>query len=396
MKIYYNNVCPNCSGRISNERLIKGLPCENDYPYEEGTIEQVYEYLKENNKLKDWANIYNIEKAKKEFEEFFYKAVNNKPWSAQRAWFIRAYKGYSFSIIAPTGMGKTTFALVNALYWGKKGKKVYIIVPTRTLVKQLYEKINVFAERVGFDNIIVAYYGNNKQKKEAKELIKDGAFSILITSNQFLSRNFDLLKNNYFDIIFADDVDSIMKSSKNIDRILYLLGFSETTIEKAMQLIKLKISGKDLEKIRKMEEQLKELVRKEQRGILIAASATGSMRGLRVKLFRELLGFEVGAAKTTIRNIIDVYTEMRDYKKQTLELIKKLGNGGLVFVPTDYGIEKAEEIAQYLKENNIKAEAFYSGKSIELLDKYANKELDVLVGVAHYYGLIVRGIDLPM
>ncbi len=407
LKIYYNYVCPNCGGRISSEELEKGLPCKEDYPFEEGDLEKVYEYLKKTGKLKDWKNIYETYKALEEYTKFFTTLVGNEPWSAQKSWFVRLYKGYSFSIVAPTGMGKTTFAIVTSLWAMKQGKKAYIVLPTTTLVKQVYEKALALGEKAGVDlDYIVAYIGTTKQKREAKERIIKGEFDILITSNQFLSRNFDLLKDKTFNYIFVDDVDAIMKASKNIDRVLMLLGFSEETINFAWEIIKLKLQAaktrkqeelnKILEEINKKEEELQKRIEKEKKGVLVASSATGSTRGLRVRLFRELLGFEVGAARTTIRNIIDAWTELKDPFKQTLELVRKLGKGGLIFVAQDYGSEFAEKIANYLKENNVKAEAAISGKNTaEILDAYAKEELDVLVGVAHYYGLIVRGIDLP-
>ena len=408
LKIYYNYVCPNCGGRISSEELEKGLPCKEDYPLDKGTLEEVYEYLKKTGKLKNWKEIYETYKALEEYTKFFESLVNNPPWSAQKSWFVRLYKGYSFSIVAPTGMGKTTFAIVTSLWAAKQNKKTYIVLPTTTLVKQVYEKTLNLAEKAGLDlDYIVAYIGSTKQKKLAKEKIINGEFNILITSNQFLSRDFEILKGKTFDYIFVDDVDAIMKASKNIDRILMLLGFSEETINFAWEIIKLKLQiaktrkqeelQKLLEELNKKEKELEDRIKKEKKGVLVASSATGSTRGLRVRLFRELLGFEVGAAKTTIRNIIDVYTELKDPFKQTLDLVNKLGSGGLVFVAQDYGSELAEKIAEFLKDNNIKAEAAISGKknASEILDLYAKGELDVLVGVAHYYGLIVRGIDLP-
>jgi reverse gyrase len=34
LKIVYKNLCPNCGGMISSERLSKGLPCEKCLPDE--------------------------------------------------------------------------------------------------------------------------------------------------------------------------------------------------------------------------------------------------------------------------------------------------------------------------------------------------------------------------
>jgi len=42
--------------------------------------------------------------------------------------------------------------------------------------------------------------------------------------------------------------------------------------------------------------------------VLLVSTATGRARGLRVRLFRELLGFEVGSRSELLRNIVDAYT----------------------------------------------------------------------------------------
>jgi len=77
-------------------------------------------------------------------------------------------------------------------------------------------------------------------------------------------------------------------------------------------------------------------------GILIVSTATGKAKGDRVKLFRELLNFTIGSASEGYRNIQD-------------SLFKKFGTGGLIFVTLEEGIEFAEKIAKFLKENGIKA-----------------------------------------
>jgi reverse gyrase len=43
-----------------------------------------------------------------------------------------------------------------------------------------------------------------------------------------------------FAFIFVDDVDSFLKTAKNIDKALYLLNFSPEDIELALKLIRLK------------------------------------------------------------------------------------------------------------------------------------------------------------
>ncbi|MEM1601085.1 MAG: hypothetical protein QW339_03830, partial [Sulfolobales archaeon] len=70
-------------------------------------------------------------------------------------------------------------------------------------------------------------------------------------------------------------------------------------------------------------------------GQLLIASATGRGRGERVKILRELLGFEVGAISDYLRNLVEVYSEFND--EVLKELLSKLVGGTLIFVSKDLG-----------------------------------------------------------
>lgn len=138
-----------------------------------------------------------------------------------------------------------------------------------------------------------------------------------------------------------------------------------------------------------------ERLKKFRKGVLIVSTATGKARGERVKLFREILNFTIGSSTISFRNIVDFYLTRGEIKSQVLNLVRQLG-GGLVFVSIDDGSEFALALAEYLKLNGIKTEAYISGKSkLEVLQKFANGDIDVLVGMASYYGILVRGLDLP-
>ncbi|MCD6155535.1 MAG: hypothetical protein J7J32_00575 [Candidatus Atribacteria bacterium] len=54
---------------------------------------------------------------------------------------------------------------------------------------------------------------------------------MLLTTTAFLSKHFDSLNHLYFDFIFVDDVDVLLKASRNIEKVLALLGFSEEEIK---------------------------------------------------------------------------------------------------------------------------------------------------------------------
>ncbi|ENN96558.1 reverse gyrase, partial [Methanocaldococcus villosus KIN24-T80] len=296
-------------------------------------------------------------------------------------------KNKSFSIVAPTGVGKSFFGILMSLYLAKKGKKCYIILPTTLLVKQTYERLR------GLDNNIdVAVYHSelsNKDKKEMKEKIEKGEYSILITTSNYLAKN---MPKNKFDFIFVDDVDALLKASKNIDRTLMLLGFPEDIINEAAKIIYLIRIGK-LEEAMKKREKLKEKIKSIKHGCLVIASATGKSYGDRVKLYRELLDFEVGFGMNKLRDVEDLYDNNFDLNR-ILNYVKKFGSGGLIFVSLDYGIEKAKKIEELLIKNNIKAKLIHS-KDKKGFEDFKEEKIDVLIGVASYYGVLVRGLDMP-
>lgn len=420
MKAVYREMCPNCVGRISEERLCSKNPCDECLPeavhassYLE-LVTAVRNALKLRGTLKAWEELYQVESQTHEIEEFFEKATGFTFWSAQRTWVKRLVRGRSFSIIAPTGMGKSTFGAFMAVWHATKGKKSYIVVPTTPLVIQTVKKIEKIAEKAGIE-VNLAYYHGNLRKKEKEEMvtkIQNEDYDILVTSAQWLARKFDeVLKGRHFDFTFVDDVDAFLKASKNIDRSLLLLGFTEEIIQKAWEIIRLKksmaryLNGraedrdeklKELnEEIEKLQREIEEFKARNNVGIMIIASATGSARGDRIKLYRELLGFEVGSGRSSLRNVVDSYLKpSKDTKEQVEELLSRLGRGGIIFTPIDQGLAYAEELANYLKEKGFRVE-LVSSKNKKAIERFENGEADYLIGSATYYGSLVRGLDLP-
>jgi len=396
----FKGLCFNCGEDISSTRLYLGIPCEKDISNEDSNmvkdrnllLEEVYKILKEKGRLINFENIYRIEKESRDFYNFFYRAVGSDPWSIQISWFKRLIKNHSFAMIAPTGTGKSTFIAISSIYFSRKGKKILIILPTKVLVNQMYERIRGYMEKLNVNVNLLAYLG----KKEEKKRIEEGNFDILIVSNQFISKNFSILKDKRFDIIFVDDVDAFFKGSKNIERVLILLGFTEDDIAVAKEVINLKIKGK-FDFRSKLKEEI-EKIKKKEHGVLVLSSATGAIRGKRVKLYKELLNFSVGTGSSKLRNIIDTYIEdVKDFKITVLDLVKKMEDGILIFVSKEYGIEYAKEIYEFLLNNGIKVGLVVSKErsSIDNIKKFALGELNVLIGIAHHHGLLVRGLDLP-
>lgn len=342
------------------------------------------------------------EESIQEFTEFFRNAVGNPPWSAQITWAKRVFKGKSFTILAPTGVGKSLFGIIMALYLATKGKKCYLVQPTSLLVKQTSDRLATYAKKLGLDVKVAAYIvKGGKEKTEVLNRIAGGDYGILVTTSHFLSKNFELIKNVKFDFIFVDDVDSIIKSSKNIDKILLLLGLSQDAINIANKILRLivskgRFSEDRLRELNDARQKLKELTSNRKIGVLVVSTATGRPRGLRVKLFRELLGFEIGSRTELLRNVVDSYLLVSegDLEKYVAEVASKLGRGGLIFVQPGVSSERVEKLLTLLAEKGIKAEIVTS-KSKKAFSRFENGELDVLIGYATYYGLLVRGIDLP-
>ncbi len=388
MKAIFKRLCPNCNKSISDERLSLGLPCSKCLKKVKVTSKiEIGELLKKEGKLLGYKKIYELEKNLKEFEEFVKEKSKRKLWSAQKAWAKRVFKEISFSIVAPTGVGKTFFGMLMSLFLANKGKKCYIVLPTTTLVKQVYEDIKKFSDKV------IAFY-SKMRKKEREEFfnkLESNNFNILITTSKFLSVHFKKIKT-LFDFIFVDDVDAILKSSKNIDKILLLLGISKRSIKIAEEIVKLKkklINLKEKNKINfilKKIEKLKSKLEKVNK-VLVVSSATGKSKGDKVKLFRELLNFTIGTSSFGYRNIEDYYVKNEKIER----ILKVVGDGGIIFCESE---EEAKELYEKLK-NKFKCELFISGSKLEIIDKFANEEIDILIGVASYYGLLVRGIDLP-
>ena len=389
MQSIFRDLCPNCGNDIRDERLRQSLPCDKCIEHaidEEDIIEKqisIGEYLKANNRLLNYSKIYNEARAFKEFETLFAKAFNFSLRSSQREWAIRFLRGESFSIIAAPGLGKTHFGIFAAVFNTLNHGRSYIIVPTHILVEQAYDIAEYILRRLGIKNKNIVKIHAKMKAKEREERIKAIDYAdILITTSSFLARRFDYLSKLRFNVVFVDDTDALLKRSKNAVRVLRLIGYSEEEIENAIDDIK----ARRLDYVRN---------NSSNKGTLIVSSATIKPRGLAPLLFRYLLGFDIGVSITNIRNIVDVYATAED-EISIERLIKELRGGGIVFVNQYEGEEQAIRVAELLKSKGIKAEAYVSSKAKpDILERFKNGDIDVLVGVAIYYGTLVRGLNIP-
>ncbi len=381
----FKNLCPNCGGDISAERLELGLPCEKCMP----SYGELCDSLVREGELK---GLCHVEEELSSWEAHFESFLRSKPWSLQVSWAKRVLLGNSFGLLAPTGVGKTSFGLSMASYFAKKGKRSYVILPTKLLVEQVVQRLLSFGLKE--EDILYFSEESKKQKELRKKRLQEGDFKVLVSTSMFLYKNHETIPRG-FDFIFVDDVDSFLKTATNIDKLLFLLGFEQEDIDLAMKLIKLKeVRNKkeeDWEGIKELSEKVKELSRK-RRGVLVVSSATSNPRSSRIKLFRELLGFEVGTPTFYLRNVVDLYEDIET--KPIEEWIRLLGKGGLLFVSSDRKKEFVDELVSYLQERGIRAVS-YEKMDEEVLRDYEEGRIDLLVGIASYRNPLARGIDLP-
>lgn len=386
--------CPVCGGPIETSRLEEGLPCSKHDVGKDRLVSIPLEEIKEEVTRK----VARVERELKEFVEFFNKAVGNPPRSIQKIRMKRLLAGFNFSILAPTGMGKSTFSAVAALFYASKGKKAMIVLPTKVLVKQMYERIEEMRKRLGL-NVRVIGYGLRKRDREA---VERGEFDILIVTSTFLSfhveKNINLLevmrrRGEIFHLIIADDVDAILKGSKNVRRLLMLLGIKKETLDKVYEIFSKR--GLTPEDRKRLEEIRNKILSGSPEytvgriGQLVVCTATGRV-GRRARELFALLNFSVGSSREGIRNVIDAYV-ISELREEELErLARKLRDGIIVFVPVG-AKDLIPRILEILKRANVKA-GTDADKDIEAFSK---GELNALVGTAYYYGRLVRGLDLP-
>jgi len=387
IKAHFKALCPNCGGDITADRLELGLPCEKCMPI----IQESYcGNLKETGQLQ---KICKMETELREWESFFQSFIKSKPWSLQVSWAKRVFLGHSFALLAPTGVGKSSFGLTMAGYLAKKGLRSYIILPTVVLVEQVVDKLTKMG--LGEDEILFFADDSPSQKEKKKKRLSSFDFKILVTTSMFLYKNQALMPKD-FHFIFVDDVDSFLKTAKNIDKVLYLLGFDDGDLKLAFNLIKLKAKAKAgeeiFEKIKTLQEELKQIIQQKCRGVLVVSSATSNPKSSRIKLFRELLGFEVGTPTFYLRNILDLYS---DDEKESLEnWIRKLGKGGLVFVSSDKGKDFVDVVVNRLNQAGIRAIS-YEDLNEQTVKEFEEQKVDVLVGIGSYRNPLARGVDLP-
>ncbi len=346
----YEGLCPVCGGRLSTREV------------EEGSCARRKVDLSRPYDVRDYSS----------FEAFFVERTGKEPNRMQAFWARRLLSGMSFAAVAPTGVGKTLFGLVFSCFFAeKRNKKVYLLFPTTTLLSQAVERLESISESA---RILSFSSGRKSEREEFFSRLEKGDFDILVTTTAFLSKNFDRLEGERFDLVFVDDVDALLKASRNVDRVLRLLGFSWREIREGEPLPDRK------------------------RGLLVVSTATAKP-GPRAVLFSRLLGFSVGSSRSTIRNVEDYgipVVEEKERARVVARLVDGLACGGLVFVPRE---SDGERVVSLLEGLGVRAALVSSSISRrdrnQIVRNFLEDRVSVLVGVASRYGLLVRGLDYP-
>ena len=370
-KAIYKNLCPACHGFISSELLSKGSTCSI---------------------CSKKVNINYLDINRQELIEinnYFTKLLGAEMWSAQRMWAKRILRGQSFSMIAPTGSGKTVFGIIMSIYMAHTRKwKTLFILPTSILVEQVYDKTVSFISKFSLKTNVVAYHTflSKKEKEKVLSKLQNREGDIIILTSSFILRNIKLVEKYNFNLVFVDDVDGVLKSSKLFYFILkIILNLSKDKIDKIYKELRKGNRG-ILNEVKVENPKNKVLV--------VSGASLRGKRTVRIKLLRELLGFEIGSTSESLRNVLDTFLVSENMEQEILFLVKKLGHGGIIFVPQDKGLEYVKNIHRYLEEKGIGSEAYIRPKK-GMLARFVKGEVDVLIGIASSRSPLSRGIDLP-
>jgi len=147
-------------------------------------------------------------------------------------------------------------------------------------------------------------------------------------------------------VVIVDDVDSLLKSERNVYNLIRLLGFSDKAIDLAKRknailwkLMVRKAVGRDVSELvqefLELDRELDREVSSNKVSQLIVASATGRTRGVASKILRDLLRVNLSGITIYGRSVTDSYVTVRSIDELVeivLSLVKQLGGGCIIYI----------------------------------------------------------------
>ncbi|MGC8601757.1 MAG: reverse gyrase [Thermoprotei archaeon] len=406
MKALFEGMCPNCRGEISDERLRYGLPCEKCLPNAAGLISlrdqlspaqfhvAVANALKQFGTYAEYDSVVKMDELSASFSQFFEKITGEKPYKEQVSWAVRVLSGESFALVAPPGVGKSVFSEVMALFLALRGKHVIFLTPTTLLASQVSKRLREFSSGLG---VSIAEFTSSALKLE-RGSPKD---SIVVVTSNGLRVHFQELIGSRFDIAFVDDVDAILRSSKNLERLLQLIGYKHEDLQLASKIAfgrlnAMKLARRDPESAKRTLIEIDKLMSSVPHltAQVVLTSATARAKGKGAVLLDVLLGMNVEGGLGGTRNVVDVKIR-GDLMEEPIKEIQRLGAGGLIFVSHDLGSRFAKDLYAKMKERGLPVELAEGKRSVKLVQELERGKIWALIGLASYYGPLVRGLDLP-
>ncbi|MEM0355163.1 MAG: reverse gyrase [Desulfurococcaceae archaeon] len=393
----YTNICPYCS-REASAREIE----------EYGSCSECVTGMERNNTL----ILHKLNKMEEEeFRRFFKETTGCEIWGLQKNWIKRLLSGENVVLIAPTGMGKTTLLLTYSLYQALKyGWKTIYIAPTTSLLQQVYDKLRELNSRVNGRARIVIYHSKlpSKTKLEIQENVLKGNYDILLVTSNYVLRKLPREAYEKTNLVIIDDVDSMLKTNRSVEKTLNLIGYDREIIDmvrEKMKLIWRILVAKTLDnreeyientmRILEIEKRINNMLSNRKRRQVAIASATGRVRGEYGAVLRELLKTDISNITLYCRNVTDTYAYMEKLD-DVIDKIVEIGSGGLILVSSKHPFrEELEEKLEVVKKKLIERNLVVEEAEPRTINQLLMGKVDVITGSANYYGLCVRGIDSP-
>jgi len=269
---------------------------------------------------------------------------------------------------AQTGTGKTAAFMLPILHklslteagrnkFGGKAIRALVLTPTRELAAQVEESVKDYGKYLSLQSTVV--FGGVGMKPQV-DRVKRGVDVLVATPGRLLDlQGQGLLDLSSIEILVLDEADRMLD-----------MGFIH-----------------DVKKVLA-------LVPKDKQSLLFSATFSDEIRDLAATLLKNPQSIQVTPSNTTVQRISQVIHPVgRGKKKEVLAHIINLHNWSqvLVFTRTKFG---ANNVADYLTKNGIKAMALHGNKSqtarTQALAEFKSGDIRALVAT----DIAARGIDI--